>query len=742
MTKIITRILSFCMCIVMLFSVASVGITAHAASTTALPVVYIPGRRTPIYNKDGKKIYPMDKSISDAVSGKMLKIVNDTLLSYTKKDWNILGDTLYDIIAPLYKEQVLDKNGNISNGTYIKPTPAVVDKDGKYTLFQYIFDYDCRIDPWESAARLRKYIAQVLAATGKKKVHIVGRCMGSDILAAYLVRYKNDTKVASSVFYAPACNGILINSAPFSGKIEIDAAALKRYLNSGTNSNSDEEFDGLLKSFSKILNSVSSNLGADIANSLFEQAGDKILPRLILATYGTMPGYWAMVSDQYYSAAKKYVFGKKTSYYAGLIKKIDYYHNNVQLKLPSVLKKLQKDGMKINIISKYNVAFDPIYEGCDQQGDGWIEVKNSSFGATAATYGNKLSASYLKPLVDGGLANYVSGDRVIDATTALFPDYTFFIKNCKHTSWPQAADQLVIDMLNSSKQYTIKSSSKFTQFMAYKGGNLVPQTNYKEVLNPTVKYVNLSATSFDYDGKVKTPSVTVQTTNGKTLKKDVDYKVTMPSGRKNIGTYTVKVKFLGLYKDIKQKNVSFKIVPANPTELKSSGNGTSITLSWTKVKGDVSYRVYRYNARNKTYTFLGETKGSSFKVKNLVLGKNYDFTVRSYKKVGDKRYFCSKYNNIKVFTQPDKPKVTASGGVRAATVRWNKVGAASGYQVYRATSKNGTYRRVKSTTSTSYTNSGLGRNKNYYYKVRAYRKLSNGKTLYGSFSSVVTAKTK
>ena len=66
-----------------------------------------------------------------------------------------------------------------------------------------------------------------------------------------------------------------------------------------------------------------------------------------------------------------------------------------------------------------------------------------------------------------------------------------------------------------------------------------------------------------------------------------------------------------------------------------------------------------------------------------------------------------------------------------------KVKNADGYQVYRATKKNGKYKLVKvvkGNKKVSYTNTKLKKNKKYYYKVRAYRTVK-GKKVYGAFSS-------
>ena len=80
---------------------------------------------------------------------------------------------------------------------------------------------------------------------------------------------------------------------------------------------------------------------------------------------------------------------------------------------------------------------------------------------------------------------------------------------------------------------------------------------------------------------------------------------------------------------------------------------------------------------------------------------------------------------------------------KAMKVAWKKTAGASGYKVYRATSKKGKYKCVKtaSAKTTSFTNKKLKKNKKYYYKVCAFVK--SGKKAYnGAYSTVVMKKAK
>lgn len=77
------------------------------------------------------------------------------------------------------------------------------------------------------------------------------------------------------------------------------------------------------------------------------------------------------------------------------------------------------------------------------------------------------------------------------------------------------------------------------------------------------------------------------------------------------------------------------------------------------------------------------------------------------------------------------------------SLKWGKR-KGSGYEVWMAKSKKGTYKKVKTLTSSgrnTYKVKRLKSGKKYYFKVRAYKKV-NGKKIYGAFSKAKVVKTK
>lgn len=192
--------------------------------------------------------------------------------------------------------------------------------------------------------------------------------------------------------------------------------------------------------------------------------------------------------------------------------------------------------------------------------------------------------------------------------------------------------------------------------------------------------------------------------------------------------------------------------PAKVKSLKVSSTGyNSLKVSWKRVKNAKGYQVYRATKKNGKYKrvkTIKKGKTVSWTNKKLTTGKRYYYKVRAYKGK-QKGSFSAKKSGV--------PKLTKTSGVKASTtsssaikISWKKTSGATGYQVYRATSKSGSYSKVKTTSSASFTNTGLAASKTYYYKVRAYKKIYKGKILgipcyqevYSSYSNIVSAKTK
>ncbi len=84
----------------------------------------------------------------------------------------------------------------------------------------------------------------------------------------------------------------------------------------------------------------------------------------------------------------------------------------------------------------------------------------------------------------------------------------------------------------------------------------------------------------------------------------------------------------------------------------------------------------------------------------------------------------------------------ASSAYNKVKLTWSGVDGATGYRIYRSTSKTSGFKKIKSITTNSkvtYTNSGISCGTTYYYRVRAYR-LIDGIYYFGEYSPVVAGK--
>lgn len=155
-------------------------------------------------------------------------------------------------------------------------------------------------------------------------------------------------------------------------------------------------------------------------------------------------------------------------------------------------------------------------------------------------------------------------------------------------------------------------------------------------INPAkVSNVKLSSTSYTYNGKTKTPSVTVKDSKGRKLKNGTDYTVKYSSGRKKVGRYAVKVTFKGNYTG--SKTVYYYIVPKSTSISKVSALKKGFKLSWKKQKTQTTGYQIQYSKSSKfkkaKTVNVSKNKTTSKSVKKLSSKKKYYVRVRTYKTV-------------------------------------------------------------------------------------------------------------
>ena len=236
--------------------------------------------------------------------------------------------------------------------------------------------------------------------------------------------------------------------------------------------------------------------------------------------------------------------------------------------------------------------------------------------------------------------------------------------------------------------------------------------------------VTLSTSTYAYDGKAKTPSVTVKV-GGKTLKKDTDYTVSYSNNTK-IGTAKVTITGKGNYTGSISKTYSIK------------NNFKKATVSGISTKA--------FTGNNITQSITVKCNG-----KTLKNGTDYTVSYSNNKNIGTATVkITGKGSYTGTITKTFKinpakqeiQKLTAKS--KAFFVDWAQKGSATGYEIQYAT--NSKFTSAKKVTITNNktdtkTISKLSGKKKYYVRVRSYTTVK-GTKYYGAWSASKSVTTK
>lgn len=173
---------------------------------------------------------------------------------------------------------------------------------------------------------------------------------------------------------------------------------------------------------------------------------------------------------------------------------------------------------------------------------------------------------------------------------------------------------------------------------------------------PKVKTIQLSKTSYIYDGKSHMPAVKVTNSAGKKLKEGTDYKIKKPSGRKNAGIYTVTIEMKGDYTGKYKK--TFQIVPKGTAISSVKAKKKAFSVSWKKqTKQTSGYQIqYAVDAKFKKSVVtknVNNTKKVKLDASKLKAKKKYYIRVRTYKTVkvnGKSKKIYSGWSKVKTVT--------------------------------------------------------------------------------------------
>ena len=169
----------------------------------------------------------------------------------------------------------------------------------------------------------------------------------------------------------------------------------------------------------------------------------------------------------------------------------------------------------------------------------------------------------------------------------------------------------------------------------------------------------------------------------------------------------------------------------------STGSSTSATIYWSSVSGATTYYVYRATSISGTYSLVTTTSNTYYTNTGLTAGSTYYYRIAAYKSgLGN----MSMPKAVKMSLSAPVITRSCSTSPTTTTLSWSKVYNASGYYVYRSTTASGTYTKIATVTSPSYTDTGLTAGTTYYYKIVAYN--SSTTSSMSSYKSILPTNVK
>lgn len=480
------RLLSLLLCAVMLFACAAPAFAARqAASINKVTPPELPVSEYPLIIVRGMQLNGMvryggtekeEKASVNFNAADLLKTLVKIPSAFITGGKDKVVDVLLDYAYGLFGHMGCDENGDpsdpdVSMRTFEGSAVNYPDLPGEPSVRQlglftsalhhygaknlYFFSYDWRLDTYGNAALLAKEIDQALAETGKDKVNLIACSMGGIVTLTYLTYYGSG-KINSLLSDSATMNGAECATDVLCGDILFDAAAADRYLT--------RMLPALSPLFHMMYRTGSLGRLCKFLNNFAADYGEEIYSRVLIPIFGTMPAFWELCYPEKYEQAKRFAYGEDETQWPPLFEKTDKIQREVCAHKLETLQKAMDDGMIFAVVANYNTPNVPVYVNAGLQGDGILETRAMSFGATVSEVGKTLSDSELAM----GDEKYVSADGCINANTAAFKDMTWFIKDGEHICGATVDSDIMnffFTLLDAPEQPTIDTWEQYPQFM-------------------------------------------------------------------------------------------------------------------------------------------------------------------------------------------------------------------------------------------------------------------------------------
>ena len=472
--KTARKLLALAMTLVAVFALFAGTVQAYAAHCNDDPYVFLHGDgHLYRFNDDGTVTELYDDA--DYTSSLLSKAGPLAAKAYLTGDWTEWSDVVFADLSKAYDGIRPNPDGTLppNSGVNWSWSPDSISGWHTYNVNScYEYWPDSRLSPLVVADDIHAFIETIKQKTGHDRVHLLSRCEGSAYMLAYMYKYgreNNYADFASATFFEPAVNGMGFAEAAYSGNVVLSDKTLHRFLRDGTEMNI-EVGDDVMGVLATVYNAMHDTFAMDFtvaqANKIYEGIKDVFMARLMRDFYGRCLGYVTAVNEKY-EEFKKYVFYEQgdAETFAAIISQADDFHYNVQMHFADIVNEAKADGVPVNVIVEYGFQQYPFSAEAEYVGTYMASVREQSIGAVCSKMEETLSDAYIAERTAAGYGDLISPDRQVDASTALMPDNTWYIKNCNH-EFPWQIENFYSDLVHNPDA-TVDTLPGYSRFMNY-----------------------------------------------------------------------------------------------------------------------------------------------------------------------------------------------------------------------------------------------------------------------------------
>ncbi len=505
MKKLLAIILSF------ILAFSSLALVASAAEYNDIPCVIVPGigqSRAWLVDEDGRYVLNDNGEKIHCFPGNfdVKKILADVAsplaMSVATQSDSGLSDALCAAVENAFAMNKTDDSGVPCGLVKVETYPhslAHCDDDQLQYIFDcipmqslgetiglenmYYYAYNSFGNALDMIDGLYDFIQMVKKQTGKDKVNIIPISMGGALFNGLMELHP---EVADDlhriIFVVPALNGSLIVSDIYERELTF---MNPDYLYS-------EFFDGILDETTASAIEVALRvLPKDVLMTSLEKTVDMLLSKV----FANCTALWMLVPNDHYDKCVQMNLSDSSK--AEIRRQTDIYHNAQTNSNKNILA-FKNKGVEVFDVLGYDVPLYNVGNSWNtQNADGVIHTYSTSIGAHMANVGETLPEDYVQqntycntqkkaanakrlfssPLrlsapVDTTVQcsdpthDHISPDRVVDASTGLLPDYTFYFDNQPHATANQndIIMKLCAELVETDRITDVYSDENYPQF--------------------------------------------------------------------------------------------------------------------------------------------------------------------------------------------------------------------------------------------------------------------------------------